>query len=288
MSYPNPQSKRPSTARTRAFTLIELLVVIAIIAILAAMLLPALTKAKQKTQGVYCMNNSKQMTLANTMYADDNNSYFPWNHDGGNSGKIAGDECWVAGWLDFTTSTDNTNTSFLVNHDKNIYGAFLGTYIKAPLAFKCPADTSVATVSGVVQSRVRSYSMQNHIGRGSRIWSNGSTTPWKVCEKSSAVVLPSQMFVHLDEREDSINDGWYATDPDTAWSIVDYPASYHGLAAGFSFVDGHAEIHRWRDPRTTPQVQRGALLPLGVILSGDLDLQWLNQHAAGIATVPYH
>jgi prepilin-type processing-associated H-X9-DG protein len=94
------------------------------------------------------------------------------------------------------------------------------------------------------------------------------------------------MFVVLDEREDSINDSWYASDPDTKWQIVDYPASYHGNAAGYSFADGHSEIHRFRDPRTMPVLKGGVLLPLNVNLPNDLDVLWMAQHAAGVGAYP--
>ena len=94
------------------------------------------------------------------------------------------------------------------------------------------------------------------------------------------------MFVVLDEREDSINDGWFATDPDNLYQLIDYPASYHGRAAGFSFADGHSEIHRWLDGRTVPLLQPGTLLQLNVNLPGDKDVYWLSQRAAGVGVYP--
>ena len=94
------------------------------------------------------------------------------------------------------------------------------------------------------------------------------------------------MFVVLDEREDSINDGWYASDPDTKWQIIDYPASYHGNACGYSFADGHSEIHRWRDPRTMPALKVGQPLPLNVNVPNDTDVLWMAQHAAGLTAYP--
>src|ERR1700746_778014 len=106
MRNPYPQVQMPRCVRrvcVCGFTLIELLVVIAIIAILAALLLPSLGRAKQKAQGVYCMNNTKQMMLAWTLYATDNADKIAYNRDGTDAGRAQGDEAWVTGWLDSST-----------------------------------------------------------------------------------------------------------------------------------------------------------------------------------------
>ncbi len=279
-----PENRSPRRHSRVAFTLIELLVVIAIIAILAAMLLPALARARQKTQGIYCMNDTHQLALAAHMYTGDNQDTFMPNRDGGNVGKAAADAAWVGGWLDFTTSTDNTNISLLINHDAWPFGAYLGTYVKNPSAWKCPADKSQVTIAGMRMNRVRSISMQNYIGPQSRYWTGSSK--WKMKPKMTSVTMPTMTFIFLDEREDSINDGWFATDPDTMYQIVDYPASYHGNAAGFAFVDGHSEIHRWKDARIMPALAEGQLLPLNVNLSGSPDVPWLAQRAAGTGVYP--
>jgi prepilin-type N-terminal cleavage/methylation domain-containing protein/prepilin-type processing-associated H-X9-DG protein len=287
-----PEVKMPRCALRLCicgFTLIELLVVIAIIGILAALLLPSLNRTKQKAQGIYCMNNTKQMTLAWTLYATDNADKIVYNRDGTAAGQAQGDESWVTGWLDNATGQPfgaNTNVDMLINHDKYPYGAYLGPHIKNSAAFKCPADRSVGIFGGARVARVRSLSMNNFVGNESRKWTAPGNPKYALNKTTSDIKAPSDLFVFLDEREDSINDGWYASDPDTLWQIIDYPASYHGNAAGYSFADGHSEIHRFKDPRTMPVLKPGQLLPLNQNLPNDLDVLWMAQHAAGVSTYP--
>jgi len=275
--------------RSGGFTLIELLVVIAIIAILAAMILPGLSRAKQKTQGVYCLNNTKQMALAWNMYSGDNNEKLVYNRDGTGVGMSLDDRAWVAGWLDFGTGQPagaDTNVLMLINHDAFPFGAWLGPYIKNPAAFKCPADKSICRIGGSSYPRVRSISMNNYVGDLSRTWSGNASSKYKLCKTYTQIKSPVDMFVFLDEREDSINDGWYASDPDTMWQIIDYPASYHGSAAGYAFADGHSEIHKFKDGRTMPALKPGMQLPLNQNLPNDRDILWMAQHAAGVSAYP--
>jgi len=281
-------SNKKRSKRMRAgFTLIELLVVIAIIAILAAMLLPALSKAKLKAQGIKCMNNHKQLLLAWKMYTEDNREELPYAKAPG------GPYEWVGG--DMTISPENVDPDVVPSAGgNNIKSSLLWAYCGKSLEiYKCPGDRSTAVnASRQTVSRVRSMSMLNWVGgRGDAsgrpapmLWSD-ATGPWRVYRKSSDFTNPGAAgtFVFLDEREDSINEGFFVVDmdgyPNSPAQLVDSPASYHGGAGGLSFADGHSELHKWKSQFVLQPPLVGQSRPYPTPDAGNPDVAWMQERA---------
>jgi type II secretory pathway pseudopilin PulG len=268
--------------------LIELLVVIAIIAILAGMLLPALSKAKAKAQGIICLNNNKQMALAWRLYSEDNSDKIPGARQWEVSPNVVQPD-WAAGdWLSLISPTDDSNW----NVDKYNKQSLLWPYCGASLGiWKCPGDRSTGiNAQGQTVPRIRSFSMNCWVGGDG--WSSDS---WRPQESSGWLVYlkqgdmndpgPSQTWVFVDEREDSINDGYFIVDmvgyPDklTSQMLVDYPGSYHNRAASFSFADSHAELKKWTDPRTSPSLNPKQNLRQNVPSPNNADVFWLQERS---------
>ncbi|SPE60862.1 conserved exported hypothetical protein [Verrucomicrobia bacterium] len=280
-----------NTPRGRSFggfTLIELLVVIAIIAILAAMLLPALAKAKQKAQGIQCMNNSGQLVKAWLMYALDYQDKFPPNPNGTGAVDNLMDNSWVLGWLSFdANNTFNTNLYALVYDPASLLGPYAA---KNAGIYRCPSDNYTCAEGSQQLVRVRSRSMNGFIEGGAYPTSmSGDSTwypGWHCYNKSSDLVIPNpvNLFVFVDEHADSINDGWLITTVGATQSMspgtwTDLPASYHNCAGSFAFADGHAAMHKWRSGGTCQPVRKVSANGIWHD-NNNVDFLWMIHHCS--------
>jgi prepilin-type N-terminal cleavage/methylation domain-containing protein/prepilin-type processing-associated H-X9-DG protein len=233
-------SKIPKENR-KGFTLIELLVVIAIIAILAAMLLPALSKAKARAQAVSCMNNTKQIMLGWQLYTGDNNE------------RLIANAKPVEGGMDWTANPDNTNSSKMIDPSQSL----MAIYVRAAAAWKCPSDVYKSAANP--GPRVRSLAMNAALGGSLQVDNQIPGRTYFSAKKTTELLRPVDVFVMVDEHPDSINDSVFhfiAGRLPTAAEWRDLPASYHySGGANFSYADGHSDIRRWRDSRTKQPVK---------------------------------
>ncbi len=250
---PLPRHSRPG------FTLIELLVVIAIIAILAGLLLPALSQAKATGHRIACLNNYRQLQFCWIMYIDDENGRLPSNATltgGSRAGYSSPIGTWVTGcaWTDTTTS--------------GIEAGLLFKYNKSPRIYKCPSDRSTVRDQGQIP-RVRSVSMNmymNDVADANQAWQTFSQIP-----------SPSRAFVFIDEHQNSIENSRFCVSQPGTWSWVDFPATRHRGGAVLSFADGHSDLWKWKEAATLeiskspPWIQQVAVSP------GDRDLQRIQE-----------
>jgi prepilin-type N-terminal cleavage/methylation domain-containing protein/prepilin-type processing-associated H-X9-DG protein len=283
---------RPLSRQFCAFTLIELLVVIAILAILAGLILPALAKAKMKARTIECLGNKKQLILATSLYAVDNNETYPLNFPGGVGLSVQAPDAntWALGRLDWIDVEDNTNIALL----KHPIHAMLGRYMSFNTkVYKCPADTFVSPFQKSLgwTERTRSVSMNWFVGPGpggpGNTFSGKPLTisKYRMFPKTTSYVVlsPSDNWVLFDEHPDSINDATVEVALNTAGSTVSWggglPASHHNRSCTVAFADGHTKVKKWVSPSTVvPVVFSRPHIP-DINSTDRRDYEWLLTHS---------
>lgn len=252
LQYRMVQTSKPASLARNGFTLIELLVVIAILAILAALLLPALSKAKSKAQGVVCLNNQRQLILGWTLYAQDNREWLvpnnPTQMSAGNNGSGYGPlKDWLPSWALGNVrygSVDSTNLDYIVGARPDS----LSSYLSTAGIFKCPSDRSTAQLPNATRApRTRSFSMNYFIG--TRYQNQNAFVAFKFSDFNQGP--RPEYLVFLDTHADSLRDCTFVMSWDLSrWLWSTLPASRHGSSGTLSYHDGHVEMHRWADSST--------------------------------------
>lgn len=264
---------------TTALTRVDLAGVLAGLTLLALLLRPALANNGAVGETLVCLDNHRRLLKAWLSFAAENGGQLPGNYRGSDPrGLSISNATWVVGQLDYSSFPYNTNTLYLLQSQ-------LGAHIDGDVSvFRCPSDRSVTQIGTNVHPRTRSVAMNGCVGENptGNFWARYYSSFRRLGDIT--LLSPAECFVFIDEREDSINDGFFAVsmegfdppEPET-FRLVDFPASYHAGGATLSFADGHAATWVWKDPRTNPALRPGQRLQLDIPSPNNLDVARLQR-----------
>jgi prepilin-type N-terminal cleavage/methylation domain-containing protein len=284
---PTALRSRPSVSR-HGFTLIELLVVIAIIAILAALLLPALARAKNKAEGIACVNNAKQLIAAAYVYALDNGDKWPANGPGNDTVNLANPPAnyvpnvWVEG-REGSNLTDQQTADGMVSDRVSLLAPYMA---RTKASFRCPSDKALTKVGAVSYYRPRSYGMNIFVAWQGAPWHNEPGGGYPVFKKTASAGRSADVFVFGEIHPYSICRPQFGVHMDAA-QMYHYPGNQHGKVSVFSFADGHAETHKWFSGKfnnpgmaetDTRWHDHTAAHPTATLAEIQADLNWLRLH----------
>ncbi len=272
--------------RKSGFTLIELLVVIAIIAILAALLLPALSKAKDKARTTQCLSNLKQLQISWQLYGVDHSDSLPGNDNWGGSPN---DLVWATGYMTYETVLPEAAAFYTVANRSMLEASALGSigpYNKNASIYRCPSDRSYIELSGQRLDRVRSYDANDYFGTHAN--QLGPLGSGRMFDKFSTIngISPSDAWCLIDVHEDNISDAVFSNVPRNAGTYdrwINIPSARHNIGACLSFMDGHVERHKWVERSTRIPVKRVPIRVAATLLPGvSKDVRWLTEHATAL------
>lgn len=271
-SLPSRVTEAPSP---EAFTFVELLVVVAVLALVFLTLLPALARTQPDSRAFQCLNNHRQLARAWRMYADDNNDRLAGVI--GSFTVVSNDPNapWIQGWLDYTTSNNNTNEFLLADPRYASIANYAGRNARL---FQCPADGCLSSVQRARGWKQRARSISANIclgGVGADIGPTDSSLALVTKWTALVSLKPSEAWLYADEHPDSLNDPvlW----PPRIGNWIDMPANYHDGGAGVAFADGHSEIHRWQGSALSPRISYTTFSGLAAP-ANDPDIAWLRYH----------
>ena len=276
----NPSPARPPS-QSHAFSRTDLSVVIALLAFLAAMLFPALARTRTDSRAFQCLNNSRELNRAWRMWSDDNQDLLLY---AGEDPAAASARAWVTGIMDFNPN-NAANWDPQASIMRSPIWPYCGTNVNL---WRCPSDQSSVVVNGEARPRVRSYSMNFYLGGWSGTDGGLGGSKYRLYLKGSDLQNPppAQLFVFTDMRPDVVSDGTFVTAMDgyspgnpAVYKFYEFPADYHDASAAFSYADGHGEVHRWQDRRTTPPLLVNLQIPDTYPSPRNVDIAWLQDRS---------